>query len=66
MKVRINETEHELADGSTLADLVDVHIPNSHWVAVVLDGAVVPRSIWAQTQIVAGSTVEVLTPRQGG
>ncbi|HVX44963.1 MAG TPA: sulfur carrier protein ThiS [Mycobacteriales bacterium] len=66
MKVRINDVEHDLAGGSTLADLARDHIPNSQWVAVVLDGAVVPRSRWAETGISEGSSVEVLTPRQGG
>lgn len=66
MKVRINDVVHDLVEGATLADLADEHIPNSQWVAVVLDGAVVPRSRWAATAIADGSAVEVLTPRQGG
>lgn len=66
MNVRINGKKHELADGSSLADLVNAHIPNSQWTAVVLNGEVAPRSTWAATQITAGDSVEVLTPRQGG
>lgn len=66
MNVRINGKEQELAEGSSLADLVNVHIPNSRWIAVVVNGEVVPRSTWVARQITAGDTVEVLAPRQGG
>lgn len=35
-------------------------------VAVALNGAVVPRSLWAQTQLVNGDDIEVVTAAQGG
>lgn len=34
--------------------------------AVAVDGEVVPRSQWASTTLVDGSTVDVLTAVQGG
>lgn len=35
-------------------------------VAVALNGAVVPRSLWAQTFLVTGDDIEVVTAAQGG
>lgn len=35
-------------------------------VAVALNGAVVPRSLWAQTLLTSGDDIEVVTAAQGG
>jgi len=35
-------------------------------IAVALNGAVVPRAKWPQTQLRAGDSVEIVRARQGG
>jgi len=35
-------------------------------IAVALNGAVVPRAKWPQTQLRAGDTIEIVRARQGG
>jgi sulfur carrier protein len=35
-------------------------------IAVALNGAVVPRTAWAQTRLRAGDAVEIVRARQGG
>jgi sulfur carrier protein len=35
-------------------------------IAVALNGAVVPRAAWAQTQLKPGDAVEIVRARQGG
>ncbi len=66
MKARINGEERELADGSTVASVLDVLGAPASGVAVALDGEVVPRAEWASTHVPDGAAVEVLTAVQGG
>ena len=64
--IRLNGTELQFADGSTLADVVASLTAAHTGVAVALDEAVVPRSSWDTTPVHAGARVEVLTAVQGG
>jgi sulfur carrier protein len=64
--VRLNGTELQFADGSTLADVVASLTATHTGIAVALDDAVVPRSRWDATPVFAGARVEVLTAVQGG
>ncbi|MEU4801020.1 sulfur carrier protein ThiS [Actinosynnema sp. NPDC023587] len=66
MKVRVNGEERELADGATVATVLDLLGAPASGVAVALDGEVVPRAAWPSTTVPAGSAVEVLTAVQGG
>lgn len=34
--------------------------------AVAINGAVVPRAAWSQTELRAGDTVEIVSAKQGG
>lgn len=66
MKALINGVEWELADGTTVADLLrDVGAP-ARGVAVALNGQVVPRNQHQDTEVPQGAEVEVLTAVQGG
>jgi sulfur carrier protein len=47
-----------LADKGIVAD--------ARGVAVALNGAVVPRAAWAQTQLRPGDAVEIVRAKQGG
>lgn len=65
MRVLLNGSPHEVADGATAAELVVLAGAPTRGVAVALDGAVLPRSRWS-TVVTEGATVEVLTAVQGG
>jgi sulfur carrier protein len=69
MRVMVNGEARELADGATVADLVErVGLPGEgrRGIAVAVDAEVVPRSAWAQTELAEGQAVELLTAIQGG
>ena len=64
--VIVNGEGHDLAPGTTLADLVTALAPSPKGVAAAVDGAVVPRRAWPQTALADGTVVEVVTAVQGG
>jgi sulfur carrier protein len=67
MTVRVNGEGRELADDTTVADVVRTLVEHSErGVAVALDGDVVPRSEWDTTVLRDGAHVEVLRAVQGG
>ena len=64
--VRLNDKDQELPDGCTVAGLVADQYANHRWLAVAIDGEVVPRSLWESTGIAGGASLEILTAVQGG
>lgn len=68
MRVVVNGEPRTLDAGSTVATVVallDVG-PGARGVAVALDGEVVTRSAWDETQLRDGARLEVLSAIQGG
>lgn len=66
MKIQVNGTEREFADGSTLAEVLESVGSARSGVAVALDGEVVRRGRWAEFVVPAGADIEILTAVQGG
>jgi sulfur carrier protein len=68
MRLRRNGVDHELPDGSTVADVVAELNPagRTRGFAVAVNGAVVPRSLWSTTALRCGDVVEILAAVQGG
>lgn len=66
MTVTINGTERQVADGATLAAVIEALEVPAAGVAVAVDGSVVRRADWPATPLTDGATVEVLTAVQGG
>lgn len=69
MKIVLNGTDQEIADGATVADLLAQTHPDAtthRGVAVAVDRRVVPRSSWADTVLADGAKVEFVTAVQGG
>jgi sulfur carrier protein len=69
MRVTLNGEARELADGATVADLVERWVlagERRRGIAVAVDAEVVPRSAWEETRLTEGQTVELLTAMQGG
>jgi sulfur carrier protein len=68
MTILVNGTSTEVADGTTVTDLLGrLDVPaDARGVAVAVDAEVVPRGAWASTPLAEGAEVEVLTAIQGG
>jgi sulfur carrier protein len=68
MRVILNGAERDLPEGATVAHAVALLglPPDPRGVAVALEGEVVPRRAWAETDVAEGQRVEVLTAVQGG
>lgn len=74
----LNGVERDLEPGETVTDLIslltgavieaDGRTADGRrlGVAVALNGAVVSRSLWAETVLSAGDDIEVVTAAQGG
>ena len=66
MQLTVNGAPTELADGTTVARLVEELAHDRRRVAVARNGEVVPRSAWPSTPLTAGDAVEVLSAVAGG
>ena len=68
MTVTINGTRREFSEGATVASVVAAlpNAPEGRGVAVAVDGEVVPRGRWADTELREGANVEVVVAVQGG
>ena len=68
VNVTINGEPRRLQAGATVASVVEMLdvAPGARGVAVALDGEVVTRSRWPQTELRDGSLVEVVVAIQGG
>jgi sulfur carrier protein len=66
--VTVNGERRELATGATVASVVELLdlAPGARGVAVALDGEVVTRSRWAETELGDGALIEVVAAIQGG
>jgi sulfur carrier protein len=68
MKVTLNGSPAELADGATVKAAVEsLDLPASgRGVAVAVDAEVVPRTQWDSHELTEGARVEILRAIQGG
>lgn len=66
MRLLLNGVEHDLPDGSSVADAVAALGAPGRGVAVAVDDQVVPRAEWPRYRLRDGVRVEVLTAVQGG
>ncbi|MCZ2815366.1 MULTISPECIES: sulfur carrier protein ThiS [unclassified Modestobacter] len=66
ISLTVNGSPVELADGTTVAALVEQRTSGHDRVAVARNGDVVPRSSWATTELAPGDRLEVLAPTAGG
>ena len=68
MRVIVNGREQELAEGATVAGLVEQlrDSREARGVAVAVDAEVVPRTLWESTRLCEGQRVELVGAIQGG
>jgi sulfur carrier protein len=64
--ITVNGDAEDVADGTSVADLVARHRASPRGVAVARNEEVVPRSRWADTVAADGDRFEILTAAQGG
>lgn len=66
MQLTVNGDPTQVADDTSVADLVAARSAGHDRVAVAVNDDVVPRTSWARTPLVAGDRVELLAPTAGG
>jgi sulfur carrier protein len=68
MKIELNGEPVELVAGTSVGDAIGEAgaDPRRRGVAVAVDGEVVPRSAWEETELREGAKVEVVAAVQGG
>lgn len=66
VQVTVNGEHADLAEGSTVAELVAERGGQHDRIAVARNGDVVPRSSWSATRLSPGDEIEVLAPTAGG
>jgi sulfur carrier protein len=66
MTITLNGSCHQIADGTTLDQLVAVFSLPQRGVALAMNSEVIPRSVWASTRVLPDARVEVVTALQGG
>jgi sulfur carrier protein len=64
--ITLNGAKADIADGTTIADLITDITGATRGSAAVVDGEVVPRSVWPMTELREGQQVELITAVQGG
>lgn len=68
LDLTLNGEPAEAPPGTTVADLLRQRgqDPEASGVAVAVNGTVVRRAAWAETELQTGDEVEVITASQGG
>jgi sulfur carrier protein len=64
--IKVNGEPREEPQGRTLEELVGAATRLTSGVAAAVNGQVVPRRRWAETELNDGDEVEVVTAVQGG
>ncbi|MDT8391892.1 MAG: sulfur carrier protein ThiS [Lentisphaeria bacterium] len=64
--ISLNDKNHDLPDGATVARLLAGFSPQPKGIAVVVNGGIVPKAAYETTKLTDGDQVEVLTFAGGG
>jgi sulfur carrier protein len=64
--VQLNGNPAQLPEGARVQDLVLELVGHTAGIAVAVNDAVVPRSLWPTTPLATGDRVEILEAAQGG
>ncbi|CAJ1920256.1 Sulfur carrier protein ThiS [Aeromonas dhakensis] len=66
LTIRLNDKAQSQVAGQSVADLLSAQDVNPQGVAVALNGAVLPRSRWAETRLNDGDELHLFTAIAGG
>jgi sulfur carrier protein len=64
--VVVNGRRQDVREPATVATLIEALVGSTRGSAVVIDGAVIPRSDWPTFALRDGQEVELITAVQGG
>jgi sulfur carrier protein len=64
--IKVNGKNTEIQASQSVSGLLDCLNINAPQVAVAINGEVLPRGLWAQTEIRAGDTIEIVRAVGGG
>jgi len=64
--VHINDQPTVLPPDMTVAALIAERYAGRRWLAVAVDGDVVPRATWPDRRLHDGAVIEILSAVQGG
>jgi len=65
--IRVNGQDEPLATATLSALLEEKAVDTGQrGIAVAVNGAIVPRAAWPQTQLRPGDSIEIVRARQGG
>ncbi len=64
--VLVNGERQRIADGTSVAAVVDTYAPSRSGIAVARNREVVPRSRWEDTAVAEGDNIEIVTAVAGG
>ena len=65
-RVIVNGSPQELSEPTTVAEMASVWCTCTDGVAVARNGEIVPRSLWALTEVEPGDKLEIVTAVAGG
>jgi sulfur carrier protein len=65
VRVTVNGEAREIAANRLDALLGELEYEGTHF-AIAVNYDVMPKSRWAETQLMDGDEIEIITPRQGG
>lgn len=66
VKISLNDKEHDLPEGATVARLLAGFSGQARGIAVVVNGGIVPKAAYETTKLSDGDQVDVLTFAGGG
>ncbi len=66
MKIVVNGTEHEVAEGLSVDGLLAHLGVKREFTAVAVNREVTPKSLYATTRLAKGDKVEIVRPMGGG
>jgi sulfur carrier protein len=66
MIITLNGAKCDVADGTSVADLIATSLGGGRGGAAMVDGEIVPRSSWELTTLIEGQSVELVMAVQGG
>ena len=66
INIKLNGKNTEIEASQFVSGLLDCLNINAPQVAVAINGEVLPRDLWSQTEIRAGDTVEIVRAVGGG
>ncbi|MFP4473729.1 MAG: sulfur carrier protein ThiS [Candidatus Omnitrophota bacterium] len=66
MPITINGKQHSLGESRTLQSLLQKHCPEQKRVVAELNGSIIKRDHWPQTEVKDGDVLELVTFVGGG